>query len=117
MNHLTRYNASELGKYGIRVNSVCPGAIITPIWYDGFDVPEGLERDLLEYIVGIQPLNRAGYPVDIAKAVLWLASDDSRFVTGHPLVVDGGVSLGARFAIEEIEERFSEIYSKHTKRV
>jgi NAD(P)-dependent dehydrogenase (short-subunit alcohol dehydrogenase family) len=116
VNHLTRYNASELGQFGIRVNSVCPGAIITPMWYDGYNVPEDLEKDLYDYLVTIQPLKCAGYPLDVAKAVLWLASDDSRFVTGHPLVVDGGGSLGfPRFAVDEIEKRFVEIYNKHTQ--
>jgi NAD(P)-dependent dehydrogenase (short-subunit alcohol dehydrogenase family) len=114
VNHLTRYTASELGEYGIRVNSVCPGAIITRMWYGGYDVPGDLERDLLDYIVSVQPLKQAGYPIDVAKAVLWLASDDSRFVTGQPIVIDGGASIGwPRFAIHKVEEAFSEIYGRY----
>ena len=86
--------ASELADYGIRVNSVCPGPIITRIWTRGADMPEDMEKRLENYFVNAQPIRRAGVPLDIAFAVLWLASDESSFVTGHPLVVDGGFSLG-----------------------
>jgi len=94
VNHLTRMTASDLGDYGVRVNSVCPGAILTRIWSRGADMSDEMERDLRSYFVNAQPIRRTGLPIDIAYAVLWLASDESSFVTGHPLVVDGGFSLG-----------------------
>jgi NAD(P)-dependent dehydrogenase (short-subunit alcohol dehydrogenase family) len=95
---LTASVAMELAEDGIRVNCICPGAIATPI----FGTSLGLSREAADQSVGIvksvlatrQPLARTGLPDDIAHAALWLASDDSSFVTGHALVVDGGLSVG-----------------------
>ncbi|OLS22981.1 MAG: 2,5-dichloro-2,5-cyclohexadiene-1,4-diol dehydrogenase [Candidatus Thorarchaeota archaeon AB_25] len=95
---LTRTVAMELAYYKIRVNSICPGSIVTSIFgaakglssAESAQAYEGLKR-LFEKG---QPIRRAGLPEDIANAALWLASDDSSFVTGHALVVDGGVSAG-----------------------
>ena len=110
VNHLTRMAASELGEYGIRVNSVCPGAILTRIWSRGDDMPEDMKKELSEYFVNVQPIRRTGLPVDIAYAVLWLASDESRFVTGHPLVVDGGLSIGwSRNSIQKLNKELGVI--------
>jgi NAD(P)-dependent dehydrogenase (short-subunit alcohol dehydrogenase family) len=55
---------------------------------------EAMKQELNGLFSEQQPIKRAGLPEDVAKAVLWLASDEASFVTGHPLVVDGGVSLG-----------------------
>lgn len=95
---LTRTVAMELAPYQIRVNSICPGSIVTSI----FGVSKGLSfadsaskyEDLKRLFEKAQPLQQAGLPEDIAKAALWLASDNSSFVTGHALVVDGGMSAG-----------------------
>ncbi len=95
---LTRTVAMELAYYKIRVNSICPGSIVTSIFgaarglssAESAKAYEGLKR-LFEKG---QPIRRAGLPEDIANAALWLASDDSSFVTGHALVVDGGISAG-----------------------
>ena len=95
---LTRTVAMELAYYKIRVNSICPGSIVTSI----FGAAKGLSsEDSLKAYEGLkrlfekgQPIRRAGLPEDIANAALWLASDDSSFVTGHALVVDGGISAG-----------------------
>jgi len=83
-------------KDGVRVNSVHPGLIETPIWLDimprdeaGANAPPDL--DALSAMV--VPLGVKGVPEDIANAVLWLASDESRYVTGAELVVDGGLSV------------------------
>ncbi len=51
-------------------------------------------RELAEAFSQQQPIKRAGLPEDIARGVLWLASEESNFVTGHPLVIDGGLTLG-----------------------
>jgi NAD(P)-dependent dehydrogenase (short-subunit alcohol dehydrogenase family) len=80
----------------------------------GADMPDALQTDLGEYFMKWQPLKQVGYPLDIANAVLWLVSDESRFVTGHPLVVDGGMSVGlARNTILKLADEFGEIYQKY----
>ncbi len=95
---LTRTSAMELAQHQIRVNCICPGAIVTAI----FGATKGMSdediartyENLSRLFERVQPLPRAGRPEDIANAALWLASDDSSFVTGHALVVDGGASAG-----------------------
>jgi len=95
---LTRTVAMELAYYKIRVNSICPGSIVTSIFgaSKGMSSAESAKTydDLTRLFEKAQPIRRAGLPVDIANAALWLASDDSSFVTGHALVVDGGTSAG-----------------------
>ncbi|MBC8497876.1 glucose 1-dehydrogenase [Candidatus Bathyarchaeota archaeon] len=95
---LTRSTAMELGESGVRVNCICPGFIATPMIgrARGLSVEEADEKlDIVkESFKGAQPIRRTGLPEDIAKAVLWLASDDSGFVNGQALVVDGGVTGG-----------------------
>jgi NAD(P)-dependent dehydrogenase (short-subunit alcohol dehydrogenase family) len=95
---LTRSVALELGEYGIRVNCLCPGWIATPIFAGGLDLPSQLLEKVPDlaapHIANRQPLKRAGRPNDIAQAALWLASDAAEWVTGHALVVDGGVMTG-----------------------
>lgn len=95
---LTRTVAMELAYYKIRVNSICPGSIVSSI----FGATAGLSsadsvktyEKLTQLFEKGQPIRRAGLPEDVANAALWLASDDSSFVTGHALVVDGGISAG-----------------------
>lgn len=89
---LTRVAAMEGASAFIRANAVCPGGIVTPIIYDSPLLKQGFERGMLETaMAATQPLPRAGQPEDIAHAILWLASDDSAFVTGQEVVVDGGL--------------------------
>jgi NAD(P)-dependent dehydrogenase (short-subunit alcohol dehydrogenase family) len=98
--HLSKLAAAELAAHNIRVNAICPGVIVTPI----FGVAIGLERaaadqmaaGLVEAAGQMQPIRRAGAPEDIAKAALYFASDDSSFVTGTHQVVDGGILVGPR---------------------
>jgi NAD(P)-dependent dehydrogenase (short-subunit alcohol dehydrogenase family) len=96
--HLTRLAAVELGESGVRVNCICPGGITTPIFGVAFGLsPEEADKTvplLKEPFSQMQPLRRPGHPIDIARAALWLASDDSSFVNGHALVVDGGLTCG-----------------------
>jgi glucose 1-dehydrogenase len=80
--------AQELAVHKIRVNAISPGAIKTPINLEARDTPEEVEA-LLKLI----PYRRVGEPADIAKAAIWLASDDSDYVTGATLYVDGGMTL------------------------
>jgi len=82
---LTKTMAMEYGKGNIRVNCICPGAIHTPM----------LEASPIPLTAGRAfPLGRIGEPEDIAQAALYLASDDSSFITGQILVVDGGFTAG-----------------------
>jgi NAD(P)-dependent dehydrogenase (short-subunit alcohol dehydrogenase family) len=95
--HLTRSVAVELAPFGIRVNCICPGAIATRIFGGFMDLSDQQQDQMLKGLPALfkeaQPLKRAGMPEDIANGALWLASDASRFVTGHALVIDGGISL------------------------
>ncbi|MFB9841650.1 SDR family oxidoreductase [Mucilaginibacter ginsenosidivorans] len=80
--------AQEFAWKKIRINSICPGAIQTPINRQAWETPEAL-KDLLTLI----PYQRIGVPEDIGKAAVWLASDDSDYVNGASLFVDGGMTL------------------------
>jgi len=95
---LTRSAATELGEHGIRVNCICPGPIATPIFGSAFGLPDDQAKDLAHKLKAVfetvQPIRRSGESIDVAQAALWLASDDSTFVNGHAMVVDGGLSLG-----------------------
>ena len=95
---LTKSVALELGELGIRVNCVCPGAVLTPIFATGADMStEQIEKafaPLGKVLSTAQPLPRAGMPEDIAAGALWLASDAASFVNGHALVIDGGLTAG-----------------------
>ncbi len=97
---LTRSTAQELGGDNIRVNCICPGGIATPIFGTtlGFDdaVAQETARALRVLFKRLQPLPRAGLPEDVAAAAAFLASDDASFITGHALVVDGGLTAGQR---------------------
>lgn len=85
--------AQEYAGQDIRINSIAPGAIKTPINKMAWEKPEELEK-LLRLI----PANRLGKPEDIARAAVWLASDESGYVNGTTLVVDGGMTLYPGFA-------------------
>ena len=97
---LTRSVAVELAPSGVRVNAICPGGIMTPIFLGGRKLKTGanvtLEEVLEPAFAGMQPVPRAGTGKDIADMALFLASDDSTFVTGQALVVDGGLTVGRR---------------------
>lgn len=82
---LTRHGALRWAKAGIRVNAVCPGVIETPM-----TAPLVANPEMRKVIDGMTPMGRMGTADEIAAAVLWLCSDQASFVTGHPLVVDGG---------------------------
>src|SRR3954469_9215714 len=84
---LTESVAQEVGKYGIRVNAIAPGWIVTPALAINFP---GGEETVKKIAPHAQPIPRYGSPLDVALAALYLASDDSSFVTGITLPVDGG---------------------------
>ena len=85
--------AQEFAPYKIRINSIGPGAIKTPINHEAWDTPAA-EKKLLELI----PYNRVGVVEDIGNAAVWLASDDSDYVNGTTLFVDGGMTLYPGFS-------------------
>jgi len=85
--------AQELAPYKIRVNSIAPGAIRTPINTAAWSTPEALQS-----LLTLIPYGRIGEPDDIGKAAVWLASDDSDYVNGISLYVDGGMTLYPGFA-------------------
>ncbi len=84
---LSRAAATQFGRSGVRVNALFPGIIDTPM-------TQGLSesRELLNQLIQATPLQRLGKPDDIAKAALFLASDDSSYITGAEIVIDGGFS-------------------------
>jgi NAD(P)-dependent dehydrogenase (short-subunit alcohol dehydrogenase family) len=82
--NLTRSMAIDYGKFGIRVNAICPG------WILSHGVPD--DPEILRRAAAMYPLGRPGWPDEIAKAIKFLISDDASFVTGHALVVDGGLT-------------------------
>jgi NAD(P)-dependent dehydrogenase (short-subunit alcohol dehydrogenase family) len=100
---LTKSVALELAERGIRVNAICPGGTATEIFARIYpDLPtEWIERTpgiVAPWLAEDTPLARSGLPVDVANAALWLASSESSFVTGHALVVDGGLTVGRSWA-------------------
>lgn len=88
---MTRNMAADLAQSGVRVNCVCPGAIETPLTAAlKDDSMKAIKQQMeAEHLMG-----RFGEPIEIANAILFLASDEASFVTGHPLVVDGGWTAG-----------------------
>jgi glucose 1-dehydrogenase len=84
--------AQEVASDGIRVNAIAPGAIRTPINREAWDSREALDK-LLKLI----PYGRIGEPDDVARAAVWLASDEADYVTGTTLFVDGGMALYPEF--------------------
>lgn len=90
---LTQALASEWGQYGVRVNAISPGFIKTDLNRALFENPE-----FGELAVETAPMGRWGQPEDVVGAVLWLASEASRYVTGANIAVDGGIVFGVRSA-------------------
>lgn len=92
--HLTRSVALELGEHGIRVNCICPGIVATPLAAGSAKASDAALEKLASALARSQALGRVGQPEDIARAALFLASDESEWITGHAQVVDGGAFAG-----------------------
>jgi NAD(P)-dependent dehydrogenase (short-subunit alcohol dehydrogenase family) len=92
--NLTRSASLEFAKDRIRVNCICPGGINTPILHRNMP---GVKEVMEQFMANGQPIRRAGHPEDIASMALFLASDDSEWVTGQAMVVDGGLTVGSQF--------------------
>ncbi|MDS0478656.1 SDR family NAD(P)-dependent oxidoreductase [Natrinema sp. 1APR25-10V2] len=89
--NMTRTIAAEAGPYGVRANAVCPGFTETQM-LEGYLEEQSDPEAAREAMAEDYPLKRLGKPEEIANAILFLASDESSFVSGHGLVVDGGFS-------------------------
>ena len=88
LNSVMKYAAREYASRRIRVNSICPGMVDTPLIHRGTITEEQLAEDAKHY-----PLGRYGQPEDIAHGAVYLLSDASSWLTGHDLVIDGGFSI------------------------
>jgi NAD(P)-dependent dehydrogenase (short-subunit alcohol dehydrogenase family) len=84
---MTREIAVEYARRGLRVNALCPGPIETPLLAELLSDPDRRARRMVHI-----PIGRLGQAQEIARAALWLASDESSLMTGAALVVDGGVT-------------------------
>ncbi|NOY48082.1 MAG: SDR family oxidoreductase [Chlorobi bacterium] len=85
---LTRVLALELGKYGVFVNAIAPGLIDTPL-------TQKLSKDIQENLIQTQPIKAMGKPEDIANTVSFLSNENTKYITGQTIYVDGGKSIGA----------------------
>jgi NAD(P)-dependent dehydrogenase (short-subunit alcohol dehydrogenase family) len=103
--HLTKCVAMELGESGVRVNSISPGAIATGIFGKALGLStEAAEKTpavMREIYKSAQPIPRAGLPEDIAHAAVFLASDESSFINGHDLVIDGAITGGRNWSQQQ----------------
>jgi len=103
--HFTKCVAMELGESGIRVNSISPGAIATGIFGKALGLSvEAAEKTpdvMREVYKTAQPIPRAGLTDDIAQAAVFLASDESSFINGHDLVVDGAITGGRNWTQQQ----------------
>lgn len=88
LNSVMKYAAREYASRKVRVNSICPGMVDTPLIHRGTITEEQLAEDAKRY-----PLGRYGRPDDIAHGAIYLLSDASSWLTGHDLVIDGGFSI------------------------
>jgi NAD(P)-dependent dehydrogenase (short-subunit alcohol dehydrogenase family) len=98
--HMSRCAAAQLSRQKIRVNAVCPGLIATSIFGSSMgqsrEVADQMAARVAQNGAKVQPIPKAGTPDDVARAALYLASDDSEFVTGTHILVDGGITVGSR---------------------
>jgi NAD(P)-dependent dehydrogenase (short-subunit alcohol dehydrogenase family) len=86
---VTKQMACDYGPDNIRVNAICPGHIVTERMQQRWDAnPEGLKFFAEQY-----PVRKTGRPVDIANGIVFLCSDEASFITGHALVIDGGLTI------------------------
>jgi NAD(P)-dependent dehydrogenase (short-subunit alcohol dehydrogenase family) len=114
--HLTRVAAIQLASLGIRVNSISPGAIATPIFAIGTDLDQDQSMQAMPVIeqelAKIVPLKRAGATADIAALALFLAGDESRYLTAQDIALDGGLIAG--FSMDDMLQKFGPLHAALT---
>jgi NAD(P)-dependent dehydrogenase (short-subunit alcohol dehydrogenase family) len=102
---LSKVVAMELGEIGIRVNSISPGPIATGIFGKALRVPkeqeEATARIAEQALANVAPIKRAGLPVDIAHAAVFLASDESSYINATDIIIDGGVTGGRQWTPQQ----------------
>ena len=107
--HFSRCLAVELAPFGIRVNAICPGVIVTNIFTNSLGIPAEMREAMLPKIdsalASWAPMGRSGLPDDIANTALWLASPEAAYVTGQAITVDGGLTAGR--SMQEFGERIA----------
>jgi NAD(P)-dependent dehydrogenase (short-subunit alcohol dehydrogenase family) len=111
--NMTRSMAIDYAPYNIRVNAVNPGSIKTDMYFRSAERVGGL--DVLDFGMADEyPIGRNGYPEEVAACVLFLASDRASFVTGHNMVVDGGITAnsGAQRKWDRIKREYQEQHNK-----
>jgi NAD(P)-dependent dehydrogenase (short-subunit alcohol dehydrogenase family) len=103
--HLSRVAAMQLAEHHVRVNSLSPGGIVTGIFGKALGLPteqaEATAPIVEKIFAGLQPVPRAGMPEDIASAAVFLASDESSFITGQDIVVEGGLTGGRFWTVQQ----------------
>ena len=103
--HLTRCVAMELGESGVRVNSISPGGIATGIFGKALGLTDDKAEQTTEIVkqalASFQPIKRTGIPDDIARAAVFLASDESSFINARDIVVDGGLLGGRQWSVQQ----------------
>ncbi|MDF1757281.1 MAG: SDR family oxidoreductase [Legionellaceae bacterium] len=90
--------------YKIRCNSIHPGAILTPIWDEMIGRDPEVREEMIKNIASGIPLGTMGEPSDVANAVLYLASEESKYITGIELTIDGGILAGSQATPRRIED-------------
>ena len=101
---MTKQMACDFSPLGVRVNAICPGHIVTEKMEVRWkEIPSGLKFFEEQY-----PVRRTGVPEDIANGVAFLCSDEASFITGHSLVIDGGLSI-------QLQEDFGVDQAKYAK--
>ena len=104
VSQLTRMAGMDLGRHGITVNAISPGAVATPVFYGGSERARTLDdadnqrkmEKLTHNLAKANPLQRAGLPIDMAHLVLFLASEGGGYVNCQDIAADGGMSAGGR---------------------
>lgn len=113
---LTKGVGAELCRYGIRVNCISPAGMATAMVADAMTGDHSAIEEAKEALAAVSPLiNRAGTAEDVARAALWLASDDSGYTNGHTLTTDAGITTGSTTnatAFEEYQPMFREAGKK-----
>ena len=115
--HMSRCAAAQLSPQRIRVNAICPGLIGTSIFGASMGLPREVADQMaarfVENAAKVQPVPKPGALEDIARAALYLACDDAAFVTGTHIVVDGGITVGARHSWDPTAESpFATLFSE-----
>jgi NAD(P)-dependent dehydrogenase (short-subunit alcohol dehydrogenase family) len=100
---LTKSTALELGEHHIRVNAVCPGGVATPLVLGALGLGQEQAQGIRKAMEKTQAIPRAGDALDIARAAAWLACDESDYVTGQALAIDGGEGTGLQWSRQALK--------------